>query len=261
MIKNTLDPILFSFEIFGFNIDLRIYSLVFIIGALVVYYILNKNRNKFNLTEEDIDGMIFFGFINMIIFARLINVIFYNPSYYLQNLIRIFRVWEGGLSIHGGIIGFLLVVLYYSKKNNFSMIQLLNVIIKPLTLILALGRIANFFNHEIVGIETSVPWCVVFKTYSGCRHPAQLYEALVYIIIFAILVLNDKLKNKLFSDKLYFTIIFYSISRFFIEYLKTFEFIGPMTMGQYLSILTIIITTYFYHKKNKKNKKEIDKKD
>ncbi|MFW6025264.1 MAG: prolipoprotein diacylglyceryl transferase [Candidatus Woesearchaeota archaeon] len=249
MIQNNLSPILFSIEFFSFNIDIRVYSLVYLIGTLIIYFLLQKNKNQFNLKEKEVDNFIFFSFINMILFARFFHVLFYNITYYINHLLEIFMIWKGGLSLHGGIFGFLLTTYFFSKRKKFSIYQFLNFIILPVTFILGLGRIANFFNHEIVGIRTDVLWCVIFEGYSGCRHPAQLYEALVWFSIFFIILINEKiLKKKIFENRLIFTIIFYSIARFFIEFFKNFEVIGILKMGQYLSLLTIVISLYIYIK-------------
>ena len=260
MIENNLSPILFSIDFFGGSIDIRVYSIVFLIGTILIYYILQKNKEKFNMKEKEVDNLIFFIFINMILFARFFNVIFYNPRYYLNNLSEILKIWRGGLSLHGGIIGFIIILSIYSKKKEFSIFNFLNFIITPITFILGLGRIANFFNHEIVGIETDVFWCVLFDGYSGCRHPTQLYESILWFLILFIILVNEKvLSKKLFENKVVFTIITYSTFRFFIEFLKDFETIGIFTMGQSLSLLTMIVTVYFYRVKILKSSNNLTK--
>lgn len=266
MFNNTLNPDLISFNLFSTTISLKFYSLVYILGVFLIYYVLYKdtkrNKSSFFKSTEELDIFIFVTFLLTILFARLVHVFFYYPSYYLNNPIEIFMTWKGGLSFHGGLIGFFLSSLFFSKKYKFNFVDLLNKLSLSLAIVLGLGRIANFFNHEIYGTITSLPWCVYFNNVVGCRHPAQLYEALVWflIVIFLLVFRNNSFIKK---NRIFFGIAIYSFFRFFIEFIKDIkpEFLFLKT-GQFLSLITFIFSIYMIIRNinfNKNRKKLIIK--
>ena len=191
--------------------------------------------------------------------ARLGHCLFYDPAYYLSNPLEILKIWQGGLASHGGVVGMLIAMYVYAKQTaDVSLLWLLD----RMTLVIALGsffiRCGNFFNSEILGIATAVPWAIVFSHIDSLpRHPAQLYEAAVYLSLFILLLFlylkhEEKLKPG-FMMGLLMVIIF--ASRFLIEFVKipqeSFEPILSLNMGQWLSIPVILLGLYLIFYKGK----------
>ena len=190
--------------------------------------------------------------MGIIIGGRLGYVILYNPNYYLDNLIDIFKIWEGGMSFHGGLIGVVLASFYFAKKNNQNFFNYLDVISIVAPIGIFFGRIANFINSELYGAETNLPWAVQFiKIDNLYRHPTQLYEALFEgLILFLILIyLRNKGLMKITGLMAGIFLICYSIFRFMIEFLRVPDeqigyLIFNLTMGQIISCIFFLIGIY-----------------
>ena len=193
--------------------------------------------------------MIFYIFIGAILTARLFYVLFYGTQNYIQNPLEIFKLWQGGMSIHGGILGTVLGIIYFVKKNkDYTILQLTDLIAMPTAIALMFGRIANFINGELYGRVTSLPWAVKFKDAEGFRHPSQLYESAKNLIIFSILFLRSKKPFKEGELTALF-LIYYSILRFTVEFVREPEiYIGPLTMGQLLCIPMFVIGVWIKKK-------------
>lgn len=200
-----------------------------------------------------LDKIFIYMVLGAVLGARLGHCLFYDPAYYLSNPLDILKIWEGGLASHGGVVGMLIAMYVYARKTaDINFLWLLD----RMTLVIALGsffiRCGNFFNSEVLGIATTVPWAIVFSRVDLLpRHPAQLYEAAVYLVLFIILVLLYlKYKERLkpgFMMGLLMVIIF--TSRFFIEFVKlpqeSFTRILGLNMGQWLSIPVVLLGLYF----------------
>ena len=195
------------------------------------------------------DDYLTYAILGIIIGGRLGYVFFYNFSYYLNNFFEIFKIWQGGMSFHGGLIGVIIASILFNKKNITETFKYLDIVSLVAPIGIFFGRIANFVNSELYGIETNVLWAVKFvKVDNLFRHPSQLYEAFFEgIILFLILVF---LKNKNFSKKPGFIsgmfLVFYSLFRFIIEFFRVpDEQLGYLlfnfTMGQIISFVFIII--------------------
>ena len=170
MFINNFDPVAIQI----FSIEIRWYSLAYIIGILLGW-ILSKRFFISNVElKEKFDDFLTFVILGIIIGGRLGYVILYNPNYYLDNLIDIFKIWEGGMSFHGGLIGVVLASIYFAKKNNQNFFIYLDVISIVAPIGIFFGRIANFINSELYGTETNLPWAVQFiKIDNLYRHPTQ----------------------------------------------------------------------------------------
>ncbi len=248
MFINNFDPVAIQI----FSIEIRWYSLAYIIGILLGW-ILSKRFFISNVElKEKFDDFLTFVILGIIIGGRLGYVILYNPSYYLDNLIDIFKIWEGGMSFHGGLIGVVLASIYFAKKNNQNFFIYLDVISIVAPIGIFFGRIANFINSELYGAETNLPWAVQFiKIDNLYRHPTQLYEALFEgLILFLILIyLRNKGLMKITGLMSGIFLICYSIFRFMIEFLRVpDEQIGyllfNLTMGQIISCIFFLIGIY-----------------
>ena len=248
MFINNFDPVAIQI----FSIEIRWYSLAYIIGILLGW-ILSKRFFISNVElKEKFDDFLTFVILGIIIGGRLGYVILYNPNYYLDNLIDIFKIWEGGMSFHGGLIGVVLASIYFAKKNNQNFFIYLDVISIVAPIGIFFGRIANFINSELYGTETNLPWAVQFiKIDNLYRHPTQLYEAIFEgLILFLILIyLRNKGLMKITGLMSGIFLICYSIFRFMIEFLRVpDEQIGylllNLTMGQIISCIFFLIGIY-----------------
>lgn len=240
MFTHNIDPTLFSIGPF----EIRYYGLVYVIGFLLIYYILSKKRQELKLTKKDIDNLVLYLILAVVVGSRLFEVLIWNPAYYFANPLKIFAIWEGGMALHGGIIAICLVGYYFCKKKKISFAKLADILVIPAVFILALGRIANFINAELVGIITNLPWCVKFPNIEGCRHPVQLYGAAGRFVLFGYLIALKKLKK--FKDGFLFWnfILFMAIGRFFCDFLRQDPRLLGLSMGQYLSIIMFAIASY-----------------
>ena len=190
--------------------------------------------------------------IGLIIGGRLGYVLFYNLDYFLNNPIDIFKIWEGGMSFHGGLIGIIIVSILFAKKNNQDPFSYLDIVSLVAPIGIFFGRTANFINSELYGIETKLPWAVQFTQVDNIfRHPSQLYEAFFEgIILFLILLYfrnKEFVKIPGFISGLF--LIFYSIFRFFIEFFRVpDEQLGYLflnfTMGQLISFIFLLVGIY-----------------
>ena len=257
MFINNFDPV--AIEIF--SLEIRWYSLAYILGILLGWYLAKKIFIRNNI-KDGFDDYVTYVIIGLILGGRLGYILFYNLDHYLNNFLDIFKIWQGGMSFHGGVIGIIIASILFSKKNNEDVFKYLDIIALISPIGIFFGRIANFINSELYGIETSVPWAVQFIQIDNLyRHPSQLYEAaLEGIILFLILIYfwtKDYLKTSGKLSALFLT--FYSIFRFIIEYYRTpDEHLGylilNLTMGQLLSFLFFItgVSLYFLKDDTKK---------
>ena len=248
MFINNFDPVAIQI----FSIEIRWYSLAYIIGILLGW-ILSKRFFISNVElKEKFDDFLTFVILGIIIGGRLGYVILYNPNYYLDNLIDIFKIWEGGMSFHGGLIGVVLASIYFAKKNSQNFFIYLDVISIVAPIGIFFGRIANFINSELYGTETNLPWAVQFiKIDNLYRHPTQLYEAIFEgLILFLILIyLRNKGLMKITGLMSGIFLICYSIFRFMIEFLRVPDeqigyLIFNLTMGQIISCIFFLIGIY-----------------
>lgn len=249
------DPQLVSFG----DLGIGWYGLLFASGFYFGYHIMRWVFTREDKSLETIDNIFIYMVLGAVLGGRLAHCLFYEPAYYLSNPLEIIMIWEGGLASHGGVVGMLIAMYFYAKKtSDISFLWLLD----RMTLVIALGsffiRCGNFFNSEIIGIQTTVPWAVIFSRVDLLpRHPAQLYEAVVYLSLFVLLFFiyvkqSDKLKPG-FMMGLLMIVIFGS--RFLIEFIKipqeSFEPILGLNMGQWLSIPVVFLGLYFVLSKEK----------
>ena len=236
MFINYFDPV--AFEIF--SLEIRWYSLAYIIGILIGWILSKRIFISDDGLKEKFDDYITYIILGIIVGGRLGYVLLYNFGYYSNNLIEIFKIWQGGMSFHGGLIGIILVSIYFAKKNKHNVFKYLDIIAIVAPIGIFFGRIANFINSELYGFETSLPWAVKFiKVDNLYRHPTQLYEA--------------------FFEGLILFLIFYSIFRFSIEFFRVpDEQLGylffSLTMGQIMSFIFLLVGSYLvitkYNNKN-----------
>lgn len=251
MFINNFDPV--AIEIF--SLEIRWYSLAYIMGILIGWYLAKKffiNNNIYNKFDDYITYVI----IGLILGGRFGYVLFYNFNYYINNPVDIFRLWQGGMSFHGGVLGVIIASIIFAKKNNDDVFEYLDVVALVSPIGIFFGRIANFINSELYGPITNVPWAVTFISIDNLpRHPSQLYEALLegLVLFFILIYFKNKFSNKPGLISALF-LIFYSIFRFFVEFYRVpDEQLGfillNLSMGQVISLLFILSgVTLFYFK-------------
>ena len=261
MFINNFDPVAIQI----FSIEIRWYSLAYIGGIVLGWFFGKKFLSNNKELKEKFDDYITYVIIGIIIGGRLGYVLFYNFSYYLSNLTEIIKIWEGGMSFHGGLLGVIVVSIIFAKKNNHNPFRYLDIVSIVAPIGIFLGRISNFINSELYGLETSLPWGVKFiKIDDLYRHPSQLYEAIFEGIILFMILLYFQKKNYLNFPGLIsgLFLIFYSFFRFFIEYLRLpDEQLGylffNLSMGQIISLLFFIIGSYIAFKKYEEIREKI----
>ena len=239
----NMDPVLATLG----PLKVHWYGLLFALGFIIGFQIMQWVFKRENKNIEDLDRLLWFLLIGVIIGARLAHVIFYDPSYYFSDPIKILKIWEGGLASHGGAVGALIGLYLFKRKTEYSYLWLLDRLAIPTALLATFIRTGNLFNSEIVGIETTMPWAVIFERVDMLpRHPAQAYEALSYLFIFIVLFVlykTSKIKDKpgmLFGILLSFVFI----ARLLIEFVKTKQTAYSsdlwLSTGQLLSIPFIL---------------------
>ncbi len=237
------------------------YGLLFVTGLMIGYFVIRKMFKKEQIGEDLLDKLVLYVVLATIIGARLGHVLFYGPHWgpdgYFTNPLSIFKVWEGGLASHGGAIAVFIALVIYSKRvSKKPLLWILDRIAAPIAIAAAFIRFGNLMNSEIVGDPTNVPWAFEFVNYINDfgfpeipvipRHPAQLYEALCYLILFAILLFLFWKRNAWKRPGLIFGVflIFLFTARFFIEFVKEgqsrFDDSLTINTGQWLSVPFIL---------------------
>ena len=254
MFINNFDPV--AFQILSFEI--RWYSLAYILGIIIGWILCKKIFIKNLDINQKFDDYITYLIIGIIIGGRLGYVLFYNFSYYINNILDIFKIWQGGMSFHGGLLGIIVASILFAKKNNQDLFVYTDLVSLVAPIGIFFGRLANFINSELYGKVTEVPWAVTFVQVDNLsRHPSQLYEAIFEGIILFILLLYFRSKNFLAKPGLIsgLFLIFYSVFRFCIEFFRVPDeqigyLIFNLSMGQIISLVFIMIGTIVFYLKN-----------
>ncbi len=239
--------------------ELRWYSLAYLAGIFIGYWYLLKliREPGAPMARRHADDMVFYAALGIILGGRLGYVLFYNLPYYLAHPIDILKLWDGGMSFHGGVIGTTLGILYLARKEGLPWLRIHDYVACCVPFGLFFGRLANFVNHELWGAPTNVPWAVRFpEVVAGLtalgppRHPSQIYEALLEgAVLFGILWwMFWKTQARYEPGKLVGAFIFfYGLFRFGIEFVREpdtqlveFAQATGLHMGQWLSLPMIL---------------------
>ena len=257
MIYPDIDPVAFSLG----PVKVHWYGLTYLIGFAGVW-ILGKIRAKkpySPIEPEAVDDLVFYGAMGAIIGGRLGYTLFYNLANFIDDPILIFRVWQGGMSLHGGVIGVFVAYWLMARKYHCKTLQLID-FISPLSCVgLFVGRIGNFINGELWGKTTDVPWAIVFpKAGPLPRHPSQLYEAFLEgLVVFFILWLYTA-KERPYMAPTGLIFFCYGCFRFFIEFYRLpdahlgYIAFGWLTTGQLLTIPMIVLGGGLFYYANRR---------
>jgi phosphatidylglycerol:prolipoprotein diacylglycerol transferase len=242
------DPILFSIG----PLAIRWYGLMYVV-AFISFLMLTKLRVKRGfggtMTVSDVDDLLLYGVLGVILGGRLGYILFYKAGFYFSHPLEIFKVWEGGMSFHGGFLGVLLAVALFCWRRKKRWIEVMDLIAPAVPVGLAAGRLGNFINGELPGRPTDVPWGMWFPQIDReplARHPSQLYQfALEGMLLFVLLWLFASKKRPAGAVSAAF-LIGYGTFRFIAEFgRQPDDFLGllamGLSMGQWLSLPMILL--------------------
>ena len=277
----NISPEIFSISVFGFELALRWYALAYIAGILIGWRMVVMSvktsrlwiKNQPVMTPTQIEDLLTWVILGVIFGGRLGYVLFYQPSYYLENPSEILYVWQGGMAFHGGLLGVIVAGLVFTTRYKIPKLSAADVMALGVPPGLLLGRLANFINAELWGRPTDLPWGVAFPTQAAqlcpdvigvcARHPSQLYEALLEGLILGGVLLwlvwrRDAYKTPGLIAGTFF--LGYGIARFAVEFVRQpdAQFVSAgnplglalelggygLTMGQLLSVPMIALGLY-----------------
>jgi prolipoprotein diacylglyceryl transferase len=243
-----------------FGISIRYYGIFFSTGLILSIYILSWIYKRENIPSENLEKLSIYGMIGILAGARLGHCLFYEASYYLSNPIEMILpitflpdggikfIGYQGLASHGGALGLIIALFFYSRKTKHPMIDTIDLIAVVAALSGGFIRLANLMNSEIIGTPTTKPRGFVFERIDNIpRHPAQLYEAISYFLIFAIMIILYKTKRAKLKNGFFFglALVLIFTARFILEFFKEnqvgFENNLTFNMGQLLSLPYIFI--------------------
>ena len=250
MFINNFDPVAVQI----FSIDIKWYSLAYIVGILLGWILSKKIFISDQNIKEKFDDFITYIILGIIVGGRLGYVFFYNFSYYSDNLLDVIKIWQGGMSFHGGLIGIIFSMFFFSKVKNINFFQLSDLICLAAPIGIFFGRLANFINIELYGKITTFPFAIIYPTIDQYpRHPSQLYEAFFEgIIIFIVLYFyNLKSKNNNHGISTGLFLILYGVFRTMIEFIREPDYhlgllFNLFSMGQLLSMPLIVLGIMIY---------------
>ena len=239
---SNISPVLFSIGPF----DIRWYAIAYILGFVLGWkYCLKIIKNsKERPNAKDFDDLLTWLIVGVILGGRLGYVLFYNLAFYLENPASIFKVWQGGMSFHGGVLGVIASSYLFSRKHNVKFLRITDLVCLAAPIGLFFGRIANFINNELWGKVTNGNWGVVFREGTSLpRHPSQIYEAFLEgVVLFLVLNFIYK-KDKTLSHGVISGdfLVGYGLSRLLVEMFREPDaqlgyIFNCLTMGQLLSI-------------------------
>lgn len=226
------------------------YGLMYLIGFLSLLWLGKwraKTQPETGWRSSEMDDILFYGALGVIIGGRLGYVIFYQPGYYLSHPLEIAYLWQGGMSFHGGFLGVLAAMVFFAKKTGKRWLAVMDFVAPLVPLGLGAGRMGNFINGELWGRTTDVPWGMVFPQIDNlARHPSQLYQfALEGIVLFVLLWWYSSKPRPVGAVSGLF-LIGYGTFRFLVEFTREPDsFLGllalNLSMGQWLSLPMIVI--------------------
>ena len=256
-----ISPTIFS--VFGFEV--RWYSVLILLAVILSYFIITSESRRFAIKKEFLFNMMFWTVIFGIIGARLYYVLF-NFEFYQENLSEIYKIWNGGLAIHGALLAGLIVVLVYCHKYKVNTKKILDIIVPALILAQAIGRWGNFFNHEAFGSAIEyhklvnlriIPQFIIDNMYiDGTYHlPMFYFESIVCVIGFIIMLIIRRMKYIHNGQVFSFYLIWYGFIRFFIEMFRTDSLmLGTLKVAQFISVVMILIGLYIFIVESRKPK-------
>ena len=233
-------------------LQFRWYGLMYLIGLAGAYFLIMRRVESkgISMTKDQVYNMIVWAAFGVFIGGRLGYTLFYNFSYYMQHPASIVAIWDGGMSFHGGLLGVIVALFWFSERQGIPVYQVADMAAAATPIGLGFGRIGNFINGELYGRATDVDWCMVFPNGGpACRHPSQLYEAgLEGVFLFILLCVIWKTAPP--PGTLFWSFIAgYGVCRMIVEFFREPDaqlgfIFGSFSMGQLLSFPMIVVGVF-----------------
>ena len=238
-----IDPIAISLG----PLQIHWYGLMYLVGFLAAWWLGRRRAHRLGLSTDSVETLIFYCGVGVILGGRLGYALFYGFDKLADNPLWLFKIWEGGMSFHGGFVGVLVAALVFARKQSLGFFRLTDFIAPLVPIGLGAGRLGNFINHELPGRVSDVPWAMVFPNMGPSpRHPSSLYEfALEGVVLFAVLWWFSSHPRRNGATSGLFLLL-YGIFRFSVEFTRLpdpqlgFIALGWVTMGQLLTLPMII---------------------
>jgi len=251
MWTHNLNPVLFSIG----TLEVRYYGLAYILGFFLVVFWLQywSKKGELKLTKDDIWDFVFYVMLGVIIGARLFEI-FWQPEIYLSDPLELFRIWHGGMSFHGGLVGIIVAGWIYCKVKKLNFLKMADLFSFPAMVALALGRIANFINGELPGRITNVSWCMEFPPYEGCRHPSTLYAASKRFLVSGWLFWLSicKFRNQFNPGFIFWNFVLWEgLGRIIVDFWRYNILYLGFTLGQWFSLVMVIVAIIFFWKNHR----------
>ena len=244
IVVHNLSPVLLDLGFF----KIHWYGVMYLLGFMTSYWLCYVRRDRLGWTRDDLSDALFYCALGVIVGGRLGYMFFYDFSSILANPLSIFKIWQGGMSFHGGVIGVIVSFLLLARKKGINPYDLSDYILVPGPIGLGLGRLGNYINGELWGKPTDGSWGVIFQG-AGLepRHPSQLYEMVLEgAVLFVVLWLFSlKPKPRMTVSGLF--LLGYGLARFMVEFVRVpdrhlgYLLLDWMTMGQILSLPMIVM--------------------
>lgn len=243
-------------------LEIRWYGLVYVLGFfLAVFWLFYlKKKGKIELEKDDIWDLCFYLMLGVLIGSRVFEI-FWEPHYYLTNPINLLKFWEGGMSFHGGLVGIVLACWLYCRKKKLNFWKMADYLSLPAIFALALGRLANFVNGELVGTIWNGKWCVVFPEYDNlCRHPNMIYSFFERMLVFGGLLMLT-LRKEFKPGFIFWNFVFWEgLGRIVVDFFREDILYFGFSLGQWFSLVMIIIALWAFIKYYKDDWEKILKK-
>ena len=242
---SQIDPVAFSLG----PLSVRWYGLMYLFGFAFAMWLAGRRADAPNSgwTRNEVSDLLFYGFLGVILGGRIGYVLFYNFDLFLADPTYLFKIWTGGMSFHGGLIGVITAMIWFAHKTKRHFFTVADFVAPLIPFGLGVGRIGNFMNGELWGRVTDVPWAIIFpEAGPEPRHPSQLYQfALEGVVLFIILNLFWR-KNPPRGAISGMFLLFYGLFRFLVEFVRQPDsqlglYFQEISMGQILSTPMIII--------------------
>jgi phosphatidylglycerol:prolipoprotein diacylglycerol transferase len=258
MVYPTIDPVALSLG----PLQIHWYGLMYLFGFAGAWWLGRVRAERYDWTAEQVEDLLFYGAIGVIVGGRLGSVIFYDFADTIAHPLNIFKVWQGGMSFHGGLLGVLAAFWFFSRKTGKSYFTISDFIAPMVPIGLFFGRIGNFINGELWGKVSDAPWAMVFPTGGALpRHPSQLYEAGLEGLVLFILLWWYSASPKPLSAVSGLFLLGYGVFRFIIEFVRIpdqqlgYLALDWLTMGQILSLPMIVVGAFIMIQAYKKEAK------
>lgn len=259
LIAPNIDPVAIALG----PIKIHWYGLMYLVGFAALWWFGLQQARKpgSTWTADQVSDLVFYGALGVILGGRLGYVLFYNLSFYAQHPLDAFKIWQGGMSLHGGLIGVVIALFLFARRHRKRFWEVTDFVAPWAPIGLGAGRLGNFINHELWGRPSDVPWAMVFPNAGPePRHPSQLYEFVLEGVVLFLLLWWFARKPRPVGAVSALFLIGYGVFRFFVEFFRApdahigFLFAGA-TMGQLLSapmaLIGIALFIYAYRREAK----------